>query len=640
MSDGTYRVNHFTGPTANMTELVIPKTFNGKKITVVGSNDQEIFYNSKKTQFDLVLNENITKIDQYTFYVLYVKEVKGDTSGLKTIGRYAFSWANGPGAYEISLDLNYDGTIQTDYCAFNHMKVTFNLKHSTKISFNTPNSQSISYNFTDAHVYGEPVWSWAEDYSSATAAFTCTDSRCNHQEKVAATLTSEVTAEQTCTVNGERTHTASVEFNGNSYTDTKSESIPATGVHSYGEPEWAWAEDYSSATATFTCTECGDKHSTTVNSASKIKDGKLVYTVAAEFEGNTYTDTKSVDLKYTVNWVVEGETVETDENVVYGTMPEFNGETPAKASTEDYNYTFTGWSPELSAVTADVTYTAVFEESIRIPDVTDKLVITATGVTENSINVKWTNIGGDKYWVVCTANGFEKTIKSDNFRYEIGKLSPGTEYTLYARARTYDENGKAVYVNSEPITVKTVDGPPINVRIIEVTQNSVTINWDPVDGADKYWVYMFKEGKWKIMASRIDDLSYTYTKAEPDTEYQFKITYRMPTGKYDANGNMINIYSTLEASEIITAKTDAKPTLGTASYADGKVTVSWSEAPEFTKAWVLVKENGQTVKTVAVATNGIAVFKATANYETAEYVLKCKLADGTYAELTVANGIN
>ena len=219
MSDGTYRVNHFTGPTANMTELVIPKTFNGKKITVVGSNDQEIFYNSKKTQFDLVLNENITKIDQYTFYVLYVKEVKGDTSGLKTIGRYAFSWANSPGAYEISLDLNYDGTIQTDYCAFNNMKVTFNLKHSTKISFNTPNSQSISYNFTDAHVYGEPVWTWAEDYSSATATFTCTDSRCNHKDILAATV-------DFANADHKRVYTATVEFNSETYTDTQETDIP------------------------------------------------------------------------------------------------------------------------------------------------------------------------------------------------------------------------------------------------------------------------------------------------------------------------------------------------------------------------------------------------------------------------------
>ncbi len=322
MSDGTYRVNHFTGPTANMTELVIPKTFNGKKITVVGSNDKEIFYNSEKTQFDLVLNENITKIDQYTFYVLHVKEVKGDTSGLKTIGRYAFSWANSPGAYEISLDLNYDGTIQTDYCAFNNMKVTFNLKHSTKISFNTPNSQSISYNFTDAHVYGEPVWTWAEDYSSVAATFTCTDSRCNHQENVAATLTSEVTSEQTCTDEGERTHTASVEFNGQRYTDTKNETIPATGVHSYGEPEWTWAQDYSTASATFTCSVGGESTTVDATITSEIKGSKTVYTATAEFNGKTYTDTKEVEIQKVANDIYN---LTVEENIDVNVLVDVNG---------------------------------------------------------------------------------------------------------------------------------------------------------------------------------------------------------------------------------------------------------------------------------------------------------------------------
>ena len=27
-------------------------------------------------------------------------------------------------------------------------------------------------------------------------------------------------------------------------------------THSYGEPEWTWSNDYSAATAKFSCTEC------------------------------------------------------------------------------------------------------------------------------------------------------------------------------------------------------------------------------------------------------------------------------------------------------------------------------------------------------------------------------------------------
>ncbi len=215
LDDDTYRVNHFTGPTNGMTELVIPKTYNGKKITVVGSNNNDAFYSSKKTQFTLVLNENITKIEQYTFYVLYVTEVTGDTSGLKEIGKYAFSWANGPGNYAITLHLDYPGQVNMLNGAFNNMNVTFVLKHSTSVKINgATKPKSTAYVFTDAHTYSEPTWTWAEDYSGATATFTCTDSRCKHQESVDATVSY-------ANENGERMYIATVEFEGETYTDTQ-----------------------------------------------------------------------------------------------------------------------------------------------------------------------------------------------------------------------------------------------------------------------------------------------------------------------------------------------------------------------------------------------------------------------------------
>ena len=75
--------------------------------------------------------------------------------------------------------------------------------------------------------------------------------------------------------------------------------------------------------------------------------------------------------KYTVTWLNgDGEVIETDKNLDYGTMPEYNGSTPTKSSTPQYTYTFTGWDKDLTAVEGDVTYTAQFTGTVRAYTVT------------------------------------------------------------------------------------------------------------------------------------------------------------------------------------------------------------------------------------------------------------------------------
>ena len=161
---------------------------------------------------------------------------------------------------------------------------------------------SVTITVEESHNYGEPTWSWNNDFT-ASAVFTCTDDD-GHTQTVPATVTDEVTTEPTCDKEGVRTYTAKVTFEGKEYTDTKTETtlekltIPATG-HAYGEPVWKWNDDFT-ASATFTCANDAshvEKVDATVTSevteGSCEVGGTRTYTAKVTFEGKEYTDTKT-----------------------------------------------------------------------------------------------------------------------------------------------------------------------------------------------------------------------------------------------------------------------------------------------------------------------------------------------------------
>jgi uncharacterized repeat protein (TIGR02543 family) len=65
--------------------------------------------------------------------------------------------------------------------------------------------------------------------------------------------------------------------------------------------------------------------------------------------------------EFTVTWQnYDGDVLEIDTGVEYGTIPQYDWQTPEKDSDEEYNYVFIWWIPELTWITEDTFYTAVF----------------------------------------------------------------------------------------------------------------------------------------------------------------------------------------------------------------------------------------------------------------------------------------
>ena len=105
-------------------------------------------------------------------------------------------------------------------------------------------AQSITVEDIEAkgHAYGEAVWSWSEDYGSATATFTCEQG--DDMQTVTRDTTEEEVSAATATEDRVVKYTVSVEFNGRTYTaESENVTVPGTAT---GEPDTPTNPDTSS----------------------------------------------------------------------------------------------------------------------------------------------------------------------------------------------------------------------------------------------------------------------------------------------------------------------------------------------------------------------------------------------------------
>ena len=252
--------------------------------------------------------------------------------------------------------------------------------------------------------------------------------------------------------------------------------------------------------------------------------------------------------KYTVAWKDEdGTELEKDENVLYGTTPSFDKTTPTKDGDAQYSYTFNGWSPAVTDVTGDATYTATYTQSVNSYTVTwknadgtelEKDENVPYGVTPSfdkatpsqvaDAQYTYTFSGWDKELVIVTGDiTYTATYSSTINKYTVTwKNEDGTELekdenVLYGTTPSFDgeeptKNGGAQYTytfNGWSPTVTDVTGDVVYTATYTQSVNTYTITWKvdgvvtkteevaygdtpsygetPTKDADKDWVYTF-----------------------------------------------------------------------------------------------------------------------------------------------------
>ena len=206
------------------------------------------------------------------------------------------------------------------------------------------------------------------------------------------------------------------------------------------------------------------------NHTAPVKEATTQYTYT--FEGwtpavvvvtsdATYTAVFKAEVRnYTVSWLNWDGSELAKESYAYGTQPAYKGATPSRPATEQFSYTFTGWTPAVAKVTGDATYTAVFKATVRSYKVTfldkDGKVIEVQEVLYNEAAVAPQAPEVEGYIFIGWDKPFD-AVKSDL-----------TVKALYEEVKDYTPS------NLNALLVPKAD----DVQI--------TLSWDKVEGAASY----------------------------------------------------------------------------------------------------------------------------------------------------------
>lgn len=250
----------------------------------------------------------------------------------------------------------------------------------------------------------------------------------------------------------------------------------------------------------------------------------------------TYSSTKN---QYTVIWKDgNGETLKT-ETLEYGKTPSYDGIAPTKTATPAYTYTFNNtWTPAITTVTGDVTYTAEFVSS----EIQYSLKFDGNGATViDSTSVDGATVMNDQSFAydvekALNANEYVKTGYSFK-EWNTKRDGTGTSYadkaafklqsdvTLYAQWTVNQYN--VTFVDEDGTTVlKEATAYDYGTKAADIVKPD-----EPSKSATAEYTYAF--AGWTPEISDVNDADATYKAVYTATKNKYTITW------VDGDGNTI-----------------------------------------------------------------------------------------------------
>ena len=186
------------------------------------------------------------------------------------------------------------------------------------------------------------------------------------------------------------------------------------------------------------------------------------------------------------------------------------------SSGKNYTYTVRCINSSATKFTSGYDSKGKFVKYISAPK------ITKAESVDGGVKISWNKSNGaEKYRVYYKGSkGWTRMVDTTSTSYIDKDVSSGKNYTYTVRCLNKSKNKFTSGYNSTGKSIKYVSAPKISKT--EATYNSITLNWDNVNGAEKYRVYRRGEKGW----SRLFDTTsttFTDTNLYADTEYTYTV---------------------------------------------------------------------------------------------------------------------